>query len=420
MKTRILTVAMLAFIGMAFAQTKEVKSAEKANAKQEFAEAKASLKAAEAAGIASEDDKWKLRYYLAKGQAFYGTGIGLKPEDGKVSAEAFKMAAEIDAESQEAKDGLLNTTNAILTSALNDYNTQKFSSAMTNFATAYELSPKDTIYLYNAAIMAGNAQDYDSSLKYYEQLKDLGYQGRELEFYATNASTGEEESFASSEERDAKVLTGEFIKPEDRKSDSKRADIVKKIALIYINNDQTEEAIDAIENARAENPDDVGLILSEASIYNELGDMEKFKSLTEEAVAKDPNNATLYYNLGVSTAQLGDIDGAVNYYKKALEIEPGRVNAMINIAAAILSKDTPLFEEMNALGTSAKDYKRYDEIAAQRKAVFQEAIPYLEGAIEINPDNVEATRTLMNIYYQIDEETKAEAMKTKLEALEGN
>ena len=74
---------------------------------------------------------------------------------------------------------------------------------------------------------------------------------------------------------------------------------------------------------------------------------------------------------------------------------------------------------MNSLGTSAADNRRYDELKEERKQVYMDAIPYLESASDLRPDNKELVRTLMNIYSQVGEDGKFKAAKAKLESMEG-
>jgi tetratricopeptide (TPR) repeat protein len=122
--------------------------------------------------------------------------------------------------------------------------------------------------------------------------------------------------------------------------------------------------------------------------------------------------------MGVSSAQLGENDRAVDYYKKAIELDPEMHNARINIAYVILSKEAPLVEEMNKLGMSKADQKKYEELAEERQGIYKEALPHLEKVMANDPDNIEAARTMMNIYYQINETEKAEEMKEKIAELE--
>jgi tetratricopeptide (TPR) repeat protein len=247
----------------------------------------------------------------------------------------------------------------------------------------------------------------------------MNYDGSEVEYTAINKETGEVETFQK-DERDLAVRSGQYIKPEDKNSESKKPEIIKNIALIYNDLGKSEEAIAAVEKAMEQNPNDVALMQVEANVYYEMGNMERYKEIMEKVVEQDPNNSALYYNLGISSSKLGDSEAAIGYFKKAAEIDPKNTDAKINIAAEILKEEKPLVEQMNALGTSNADFKKYDELKERRKQIYLSAVPYLESVIEQKPENVEATRVLMNIYYQLDNEAKAKEMKAKLQSFEGN
>jgi tetratricopeptide (TPR) repeat protein len=135
-------------------------------------------------------------------------------------------------------------------------------------------------------------------------------------------------------------------------------------------------------------------------------------------IKSDPTNPELYYNLGVSAGQLDQKEKALGYYKKALELKPDYDLAQINIAALILSNEAKIVEEMNGLGTSAADDRRYDELKKQRTELYEEVLPYLESAMKTKGDNVELVRTLMNIYSQLGHDDKFKAIKAKLASME--
>ena len=141
------------------------------------------------------------------------------------------------------------------------------------------------------------------------------------------------------------------------------------------------------------------------------------KSLLSEEM--DPNNAELQYNLGVIAAEADHPDEAKGYYEKAIALDPTYINAYINLSALILGGEQPLIEEMNGLGTSSADNKRYDELREQRQALYRDAIPYLDKALEIAPKNINAAKTLMNIYSILGETDKYKAMKERVESIEG-
>ena len=413
MKKNILTLSLLSFIGLsAVAQKDEIKNAEDFIEDGNFAKAKTELATAEGK-LSEANEKWTERFYLYKAQAYLGDGKSTSVEDFKTAGEAYKKAIEMG--SEEAQEGLAKLRNQLVQSAIDDQNTENFSGAADKLVASYELNQQDTIYLYYAAANSLNAQDYNGALKYYEQLKELNYDGSSISYTAVNAETGETESFGSKEQRDMMAKSDQYSDPKDEKQPSKRGEIAKNIALIYIQEGNNEKAIAAMDDAKANNPDDLSLLQAEANMYYQMGDKAKYNELMNELVKKNPNDANLYYNLGVSTAELGNQEKAVEYYKKALEIDPDMDNARMNIAAVILSKERSIIDEMNGLGMSKKDNERYEELAEERKDIYREAIPYLETIIERNPENTDAVKTAMNIYTQIGENEKAAEMKALLE-----
>lgn len=413
MKTNILTVAAASLLSMtAVAQKSEIKDARDAVEDGNYAEAQTYLQKAETM-LSEANDRWTERFYLYKGQAYLGNGEKTSLEDLKTAAEAYKKAQDMGND-DEAVEGFAAVRNALVQSAVNDQNTEDYKKASDKLKYSYELNNQDTLYLYYAAANALNAQDYTTALEYYEDLKELGYDGSGVEYSAINVESGEREILPK-EQRDLMVKTGQYEDPKEEKLPSKKGEIAKNIALIYIQEGQDEKAITAIKDAKKENPDNIALIQAEADVYYKMGNKEKYNELMESILEKNPNDPNIYYNLGVTAAELGDNDKAIDYYKKALEIDPEMNNARMNIVVAILAQERDIIDEMNSLGMSKEDNKRYEELEEDRKDIYSEAIPYLEEVVERDPENTEAIRTLLNIYNQTGEEEKAAELKSKLE-----
>lgn len=404
------------FTVVSFAQKKEIRRAGKAVEKGDYQEAKNYLNQAEAK-LAGADQDEQADFYLYKGYALVGNGENVPTADLMQAAEAMKKAKELGQE--EAQAGMVTVSNALVNSAIADQNSQNFQEAAKKLETSYRLNTEDTIYLYYAASNAVNTKDYDTALKYYNELQDLGFTGEEVMYTAVNKETGEEERMASKEQRDLFVKAGTYINPQDKKSESRKGEIAKNIALIYIEQGEDEKAIAAIDEAKQANPGDANLMQAEADMYYKMGDMAKYRETIEQVLETNPDDATLYYNLGVSSAELGEKDRAIEYYKKAIELDPTMHNARINIAYVILSQEEPLVQEMNSLGMSKADQQKYDELAEQRQEIYREALPHLEKVLENDSDNIEAARTIMNIHYQLNQTEEAEAMKAKIEQMQG-
>jgi len=417
-KQLIITLSLL--VGtLTFAQKDEMKDAEKAIKKGDYADAKAAIMSAEGL-IGSTDEKTKAKFYLLKGQAFYANGTS-SSGDIDTAIESLNMVEKVEgsngknaADVAELKQAMLSN---FLTVGQAELEKKQYVKSSENFEKAYKMSPKDTIYLYYAASTAVSAQDYDKALKYYDELKSMKFKGSYMQYSAVNKETNEAETFDNKNLRDISVKAGSHIKPEDKMSESRSGEIAKNIALIYIAQGENEKAANAMKDARKENPDDLNLLISEANIMLKLDKRDEFKRLMEEATVKDPDNAELQYNLGVIAAEGGDDESAMKYYKRAIELDPNYADAHNNMAVIILEKDQDIVEKMNALGTSAADNKKYDEYKDARLDVYSEAIPHLEAAFKIKP-NVFTARTLMNIYSAMGDTTKFKEMKAKVDEFE--
>lgn len=280
--------------------------------------------------------------------------------------------------------------------------------------SVYKLDNKDPEKLYYAANYAINGEDFNAALKYYQELKAIKYSGEGTVYYAMNKEKSKEESFSSKQEREIYIKAGTHNTPRDEKIASKRGEIYKNIALILVQNGKTAEAKTAISEARTENPDDVTLVTTEADLYYKLGDMETYKILINRAIEQNPNDATLVFNLGVVSANTKQLKDAEKFYRRAIEIDPKYVDAYINLSEILLRGDEPIFKELNKLGTSDKDNKRYEVLSKQRKDIFNSIVPLLEKALSIKNDNVAAQKTLLSMYKVLELNDKAKELKAKI------
>ena len=415
MKKYLILGFVMIFVGSISAQKKELRNAGKALDKGNFEKATMDLDAAEAL-LESMDDKQKSEFHLLKSKLYFNGGAA-NLEDTVMAIEAFeKVSNPNNAQSKEKH--LVNLINHLVNKGSDFVEKNDYSSASDCFSNAYRISKKDTIYLYYAASSSVNAKEYDKSLTMYKELKSLNFTGIEKQYFALNIITNMEEAFDNKLLRDASVQAKTHSNPTEKKSKSRYPEIIKNMALIYNQMGDTEKALGAMLEARAENPDDLNLILTEANVYYAMGNIDKFKSLLEYATELDSENPELQYNLGVIAAEANDVENAKKYYTRAIELNPKYVNAYINLAALILGQEESIIDEMNNLGTSAADDRRYDELRLERKELYFEAIPYLEQAIDIDSNNFQAARTLSNIYSATGDDAKAKEYRDLANSLE--
>jgi tetratricopeptide (TPR) repeat protein len=418
---KILVVGLLSFAFLSYSQRKELRQAEKLLDQSFYNEALNVLSQIESM-IDGVDQKYQAHYYYLEGWALKG--------DSKFneSVASLKKAIEIDNKIKlnkyaEESSFLIEQVEAdLVNSAVADNKKDDYKSASKKLYDAYLINPdkeNNIHYLYYAASSAVNAKEYDISLEYYLFLKNMGYTGITSEFFVTPVESGIEEKVTETEYNLFKS-SKDYTNPRIGKTESRLPEIVKNIALIYVQKGEVDLAISAIKEAREVNPEDVNLLLSEADLYIKLGDKLKFKELMQEAITKDPNNAILYYNLGVINGDQGKFEDAMTYYKKALELDNTYAPTYLNIVGLILEGESALVDKMNAIVTSNKrsDQAKYDSLELERENLYNDCLPYLEKLIEIDPKNIEALKTAKNIYYTVGENEKFKLMNAKIQDLE--
>ena len=405
---KLILYSLLFTISFSTAQKKELRNANKLFTSGEYSSAIDLLESSKET-FDSSDDKIKSQAMLLYGK------LHTAMEDFDLAIKAFDMSKNLGISDQLLSPEINKLETAIITSAVEDNETDNFSGAAKKLKIVYDLKPDlNQQYLYFAASSAVNAQDFQMALEYYEILRDIKYDGVETKFYLTDVDSGEEMEINSESQYKLLQKTKDYSDPREEETESKFPEIVKNIALIYKQLGQNDKALAAIEAARMSNPDDVGLIITAANIYFELGNKEAFRIAMSEAIQKEPSNPVLYYNLGVVSGELGEKDVAISYYEKSIELDPTNENSYLNLVALILEGEQDIVNEMNSLGNSRSDNLRYDELKDLRENLYKECIPILKNLISINNNN-EAIRTLMNIYGTIGDNLGYMEMKNLLE-----
>ena len=426
----ILIITILLFSFNVQSQKKELRKIDKLVIESFFEEAKDALESSKSL-ILSSEDKYRAQYYFYDAKVsnelkMYENAISSLNNLLSINESVYPTKVE-----QEYKNLSIIISNGIVNGAVNDNKEGNFLDAAEKLIMAYNMDTEQYVdYLYFAAGSAVNGKDYEKSLKYYLELKNKGYTGIVDEFFVTNNETGQEEK-VSQTEYDLLKSSKEYSNPRIGQTESRFPEIVKNIALIYVQQGQNELAEEAIKEARAIQPEDVSLLLNEADLYirisnNSDNDDErlfyrnKFKSLMEMAIEMDPTNGILYYNLGVIYAEQGELELSKEKYQKAIELIPDYVDAYLNLVSIILEDEVAIVEEMNSLGNSKKDNLRYDELKNDRENLYRECVPLLEELLKVSPENIDALNTLKNIYGVLGENEAFMQVKAKMEEIQGN
>ncbi len=416
MKNQVLLLSALFLSLTVFAQKDQIKTAEKAIKSGDFAAAMAAVNEAEGL-ISGADQKTTAKYYYLRAKAIHQNGAN---NDNTSVGMAFNDLLEYErgtkvkysSEITELANALIQKVAGEANDAYNAAQATKdpadFKKSGRGFHDIYLLSPADTTYLDNAALLYRLAKEYETSNECYNQLLELGYTGITTLYVATNKETGEEMFFNDAKSRDVQVKLGIAENPRTEAKESRREMIFKNLANNYADLENLDRALEMITEGRAEFPQSYSLLIDEANIYFKKGDNNMFKQKLEEAIQMNPAEPTLHYNVGVMNMEQNNIDEAIESFKKAIELDPSYADAYNNIGAAMIEKTLPIIEEMN---NSLSDFDKYDKLQAKQLEIYKEALPYYEKAYEFDPNNIGTIQTLLGLYTNLEMNDKHDALK---------
>ena len=120
-------------------------------------------------------------------------------------------------------------------------------------------------------------------------------------------------------------------------------------------------------------------------------------SYLQKAADQDPKNVEIQSALGVAYDQLKDTANARKVYENIIVLDPNSFAGNYGLGGLIFNRTKPIQEQMNALGSSKDDIKKYDDLKVKRDAIFLQAKPYLEKANAARPDDPEIKKALNTI-----------------------
>jgi tetratricopeptide (TPR) repeat protein len=428
MRTIFIYIAVL-FFSFSFSQKKELRQIKRLIDEKFFQEAESTLKSNKDF-LLSGDSKTDAQYY------YYATKIYTEIKSFKLAKNSLEELMSINPSyyNAEMKLDYKNLEEilvvALVNAAVADNSSKKWMEGVDKLLLAYEMDKDNNIdYLYFAASGAVNAENFDLALEYYLQLKEKNYTGIKDEYFITNVESGVEEKVTETEYK-IYQSSKEYINPRIGQTESRYPEIVKNIALIYVKKGEDELAIEAINEARSIQPDDLYLILNEADLYIRLSNNAsddnlrsqyrlKFKEIMTLAVEKDPENGILYYNLGIISSEQGESDDAKSYFEKAIEFKPDYTDSYVAIVNILLQEQTVIIGEMDKIAMSNKrsDIAKYDQLKEDLNEVWRKCIPYCEKALEYDPNDLEVLKLLSQFYYKLDNLDGYKEINAKIEQL---
>lgn len=293
--------------------------------------------------------------------------------------EALKKAMELDTDGK-LKDKIVENLrllkNALETEAILKYGKKDFATSYNSFKNILEINDWpvmegtiDTVIYYSTGRAANELGNYEEAAAMFQKAIDLNFNDPFLYVFAT------ETNFAKGDTaKGLEILKQGFEKyPEN-------ASIQIELINYYLLRNEGEKALEYLQIAKDNDPENVSFIFAEGTIYDKMG-------RTEDAIAA---------------------------YQKCLDINPEYFNANYNMSVVHFNKAVKIQEECQKI----EDVKKYEECLKGSAVELNAAIPYMEKAKEVGvgQQKCDAMSTLKTLYYRTQQEEKRLAIADEMAA----
>lgn len=304
----------------------------------------------------------------------------------RVSIDAYKKALELDAAGKlepKIKEGFIAVKALLKRQGVNSYYSEDYESALGSFEDVLEINQlslfageMDTVMIQYSGIIAreiagktDNNELYKKAIEYYKQLADADFGG---------------------------------------------PNTYLQIKLDYMTMGDTLMALEILIEAYAKYPDTVNVIANVADTYIQLKQIDEGIIFMESVIEDNPAIPESYYWLGrmlINKEDVEAIDKAIEAYNKAGEIDPSIYYVWYDLGYIYYLQGADYFDRSN----EEQDDAIRAKLIELGKEKYQEAIPTLEKAYELNSENesvkFETLDLLQRIYYKEEMTEQYERVK---------
>ncbi len=180
-------------------------------------------------------------------------------------------------------------------------------------------------------------------------------------------------------------------------------------------------------------PNESNLLFAEINYYLKKGKLADLIEKLKLAIAKEPNNLSIYATLGnvydnlcqkeweMGNMSKGEeyLNESNKYYDVVLEKDPNNANALYSKGALYYNRAALVSKEANKLANdySKEGTKKYNEKRAEIEALFDKALPFFEKADKVEGNDVNTLIALKEIYAKKGQFDKSNEIKARLEKL---
>ncbi len=306
----------------------------------------------------------------------------------------------------------------IVTSAA--YESGDYEGAYHGYMSAFELkknellgefSSLDTGLLFNAGIIAGQSGNIEASVEAFRSCLDLGYKG--ITYTATYVTSGASQQYPNKTAMEKDLELGLATDPVV--GDDVRPSVYISLINAYKKLEDEENYTLTLSEARANYPENKDLLDIQLQSFLDNKDYDGALANLDEAIEKNPTKGIYHFVKGnILQTELKDLDAALTEYKRAVELDSTLSDAMYMCGLVYIDRANEITEQMNNLGLN--ETRKYNALKDKQKGVFEESLQYFEKSYEMNPNDMDIVRALMEVYRKVGDYQKSMDMKAVIES----
>lgn len=183
---------------------------------------------------------------------------------------------------------------------------------------------------------------------------------------------------------------------------------------------QGDKSVQMVEVARAKYPEDPQLVNDMINTYLTLHREGEIIDQIEAMAVKYPEQPVYYMILGQifgnSESSQYDVEKALEYYEKAIAEKNDYSDAYYEAGALLMNSAADIYKKANDEDPSAySNFNAYlkatDDMSAQAKSIDERAVPYMEKAYELLPNDEAVKHALKTLYTRLKLMDKAKALE---------
>ena len=263
-------------------------------------------------------------------------------------------------------------------------------------------------HLFTLGVENYSEGNFSQSLLYYDAIFDI------IPF-------DEEDQLKRGNITEETILYNSFFSSNKLKNDKKSKELLQKLidinfnepaiyiqmCKIFLNEKDTVNAINYMNQGRDLFEDDKGLINEEINLYINLNKTDDLILKLNSVLENDQENETILNIRGTVYYNLEEYEKSKIDYLKILSFNPNSFDANFILGSIQVNFANNLIDKSN----NTTNDKLYQKWRKEAENYFSTALPYLEKAFEIKQNDKNNLELLKQIYYKIGDYKKSDAMK---------